>query len=392
MKQHTETVAEGVVRRHSRKCAAPSKRCTCKPSYVASVYSQRDRRRIRKTYASFAEAKGWRADAQTKLKRGELRAPVAVTLEEAANEWLDGAESGKVRNRSGYVYKPSVLRGYERSLRLRILPALGRLKLSDVRRSDVQSLVDRLLGEGLHPSTIRNTLNPLQALYRRELQNERVAINPTVGLAIPKSDEAEERQPRIVNAAGAVALLAALPDDQRAVWATAFYAGLRRGELRGLRWRDVDLSKREIHVRQSWDDKEGEIKVKSKAGRRQVPILAPLAPELAAHKLRSGIRDDAALVFGSDAETPFEPSTVRRRAIAAWAAAELGDVEPIGLHEARHTFASVMIAAGVNARAIMEFMGHATITITFDRYGHIMPGARAEAAAVVDAYLEAEAR
>lgn len=89
-------------------------------------------------------------------------------------------------------------------------------------------------------------------------------------------------------------------------------------------------------------------------------------------------------MFGVDAETPFEPSTIRRRALAAW---KVAGVESIGLHEARHTFASVLIASGVNARAIMEFMGHATITMTFDRYGHLMPGGRAEAAAAVDAFL-----
>jgi integrase len=92
------------------------------------------------------------------------------------------------------------------------------------------------------------------------------------------------------------------------------------------------------------------------------------------------------LVFGAEADRPFEPSTVRRRALKAW---KLADLAPIGLHEPRHTCASVLIAAGVNARAIMEIMGHASITTTFDRYGHLMPGGRDEARARVDAYLAA---
>ena len=126
----------------------------------------------------------------------------------------------------------------------------------------------------------------------------------------------------------------------------------------------ADVAAREIRVRAAWDDEEGEIEAKSKAGRRTLPILAVLAPELAAHKLRTG-RDGHALVFGTTPEMPFEPSTVRRRALKAWREAK---VESIGLHEARHTFASLLIAAGVNAKAIMEFMGHATIAMTFDRY------------------------
>lgn len=90
------------------------------------------------------------------------------------------------------------------------------------------------------------------------------------------------------------------------------------------------------------------------------------------------------MVFGFIADVPFEPSTVRRRALAAWKKA---DMSPIGLHEARHTFASTLIAAGVNAEAIPEAMGHASVTMTFDRYDHLMPDGRNEARARVDAYL-----
>jgi integrase len=186
----------------------------------------------------------------------------------------------------------------------------------------------------------------------------------------------------------AEALLEALPAEDRALWATAFYAGLRRGELRGLRWSDIDLPARELRVRRSWDAKEGPIEGKTAAARRTVPIVGALAPELAQHKLRSG-RDGGELVFGATGERAFEPSTVRRRALAAWKRVGLA---PIGLHEARHTFASTLIAAGVNAKAITEAMGHASVTMTFDRYGHLMPDGREEARQRVDAYLQETGR
>lgn len=89
-------------------------------------------------------------------------------------------------------------------------------------------------------------------------------------------------------------------------------------------------------------------------------------------------------VFGRDASSPFTPSAVHRRAKDAWEAAGL---DPIGLHEARHTYASLMIAAGVNAKALSAYMGHSSITVTLDRYGHLMPGNEDEAAALLDAYL-----
>ena len=96
-------------------------------------------------------------------------------------------------------------------------------------------------------------------------------------------------------------------------------------------------------------------------------------------------RDAEGLVFGASATAPFGQSVVRRRALAAWGAAGL---DPIGLQECRHTFASLSIAAGVNAKALSTYMGHANIAITLDRYGHLMPGNEDEAAALLNAYLE----
>ena len=89
------------------------------------------------------------------------------------------------------------------------------------------------------------------------------------------------------------------------------------------------------------------------------------------------------LVFGT--AVPFSPKRVSERAATAWAG-----VKPITLHEARHTFASLMIAAGVNAKALSTYMGHANIAITLDSYGHLMPGNEEEAAGLLDAYLERE--
>jgi integrase len=127
----------------------------------------------------------------------------------------------------------------------------------------------------------------------------------------------------------------------------------------------------------------GEQDVKSDAGERTVPILAPLVPLLAGHKLATG-RDCDALVFDMTADHPFDPSSLRRRALAAWKAAEL---TPITLHEGRHTFASLLIASGANPKVIQTVMGHSTIQMTFDQYGHLMPGGRGEAAAATDADL-----
>jgi integrase len=95
--------------------------------------------------------------------------------------------------------------------------------------------------------------------------------------------------------------------------------------------------------------------------------------------------DDQGLVFGV-AGRPFCASSTGERAARAWRRAEL---QPICLHDCRHTFASLMVAAGVNAKALSTFMGHANISSTLDRYGHLMPGAEYEAVWRLDAYLQA---
>jgi integrase len=281
----------------------------------------------------------------------------------------------------GERYKPSALRGYERALRKRVLPALGDKRLAGIRRSDVQAFIDALAAETLDGSTIKNTLNPLQAIFRYAVQREQIDGNPTRGLDVPKP---AGKRDRIASPAEAMWLIEALPVEERAIWATAMYAGLRRGELRALRWSDVDLASGVIRVERGWDDKEGEIEAKTRAARRKVPIASVLRDYLVEHKVRQGGPAGTALVFGATATNPFEPSTIRRRALKAW---EEAGLKRIGLHEGRHTFASLMIAAGVNAKALSAYMGHASVSITFDRYGHLMPGNESEAAELLDGYL-----
>jgi integrase len=164
------------------------------------------------------------------------------------------------------------------------------------------------------------------------------------------------------------------------------YAGLRRGELQALRAEDVDLGAGVIRVERGWDYKEGAQGLKSNAGRRKVPVAVVLRDFLDEYLMRSG-RSGSELLFGATPESPFGPEKFQREADRAWSEAGL---ERLTLHECRHTFASLMIAAGVNAKALSTYMGHANISITLDRYGHLMPGNEEEAAGLLDAYLTAQ--
>jgi integrase len=376
-------VPEGIRIRHSRTCRWPEHpRCDCTPSFEASAYAKRDGKKVRRTFPTLIEAKRWRT-AMLKLSHdGGLRAPAATTLREAADLWLASAERGAIRTRSGDRYKPSALRGYEQALRLRLLPPLGAHKLSDVGRADLQRLVAVWQEEGLSASSIRNTVNALRAIYRSSdlLTDGAVVVNPTIGLRLPAVRGTRDR---IAPPDEASRLLAALPASDRTLWATALYAGLRAGELRALDWEQVDLGGGTIRVIRSYDPKAGFVEPKSRAGVRRVPIASVLREMLIEHRLLSDRQ--AGLVFGRTTDTPVELTTIYGRAERAWRAEGL---PPIGLHECRHTCASYFIAAGVNAKTLSTFLGHASITVTLDRYGHLFPGSEAEAAGLLDAYLE----
>jgi integrase len=345
--------------------------------YRAVVFDKATDRKRSKTFPSVTAARQWRNDAMAALRAGTLTTSRGPTLNDAVDKWLDALREGHVRNRSGDPYKPSAVRGYEHCLRHRVLPRLGHMRLEEIRPQDVQALVDKLVEDKCAPATIDSALTPLRALYRRAVARGEVTHNPTLRIEKP----AVRCKVRVVaSPVEAATRLDALDREDRPLWATAFYAGLRRGELIGLRWEDVDLATGVLHVRRGWDAVQGEIAPKSRQGRRDVPIPAVLRDYLLEHRMAT-LGDGRVFVADRQVRTQAE------RAGKRWT--EQGH-ERLTLHDARHTYASLMIAAGVNAKALSTFMGHGNIGITLDLYGHLMPGSQAEAATLLDAYLARE--
>jgi integrase len=258
-----------------------------------------------------------------------------------------------------------------------VLPRYGDEPLADIKRVDWQELVDEWLAEGLAPSTVAVTVSAIAALYSFEVSRGRLKENATAGLNLPRPDNGRTR---FASPQEAAKLLAAVPDNDRVIWATAFYAGLRVGELQALAAEEVMLEDGVLDVQFGWDRVEGRQPTKGR-NRRKVPIASAVRELLVAELLRTG-RRGSALVFGCTDTTPFDPRELQRRADRAWKG-----LERITPHECRHTYASLMIAAGVNTKALSSYMGHASIQITMDRYGHLMPGNEEEAAGLLDAYL-----
>jgi integrase len=366
---------EAIQERHSTNCAKRANekaRCNCTRTYRSSVYDHRTKKR---DYGpGWSADKGavekWRAQALRELaaeiSTGTPPAGTTPTLSEAWADWYAGAKSGAIANRNGERYKARALESYERAWRLHLKPDFGGKRIGAVSRRELQKWTDEKAKAGMPRSSLNNALDPLRVLFRFALRRSIITVNPTADLELPAGADDEMR---FATKAEAERFIAALPAEDKALWASAFYAGLRRGELQALRWSNVDLGEpAAFTVLRAWST--GEDTPKSKAGVRRVPIVPSLKALLEAQKERTG-RGGNDLVFGRTASDPFVASTARARALKAWKDLPL---EPITLHQCRHTAASLMIAAGANAKALSVVMGHASIEITFNRYGHLMPG------------------
>jgi integrase len=357
---------KGIEVRHARSCRShKGKRCDCEPTYRPWIWTREKRIRGKAT-DSIAGAQAWRKDAQVAVRRDRPVRTTAPTLCEAGEAWLEQARRGVIRARRGHRYKPASIRGYERALRLRAYPALGTEPLDEITRADMQELVDGLVADGLAATTVEQTVNAIRAVYRHEIKRDRIKDNPTRGVTLPSGDGGEKR----ACAPGETrALIAAVPKEDRAIWATAFYAGLRRGELMALRDDAIDLDAGVIRAEAGWDDKEGRQPTKGRE-ERTVPITSELRAILVAHRLRTGRRGEA-LVFGATEASPFEVRALGRRADRAWRAAGLARVT---LHVGRHTFGSTALAAGVNVAVVSKWLGHSNITVTLNIYRHLLEG------------------
>lgn len=394
------TRVPGVYKVHARGCGGG--RCRCAVTYQASVYSAREHKYIRKHLDTLRQAELWRGEMRGAVDRGEARAPARETVADAAGKLLKGMCDGTITNRSGHRYKPSTIRRYELAWRRHLEPVIGHKRLTDVDRSCIKQVVAGCLRAEMPPSTIRNTLDPLRVIIREAIEDEKLTVDPMAGMKLPAG---KGRRERVADPVEAEMLIGALPAGERAMWATAVYAGLRRGELRGLRCVDLDFDAGVIRVERGWDDVEGAQSTKSYSGERRVPMAGVLKRLLREHLLATG-RRESDLVFGRTSTLPFVASTVRERALKAWGWKKAKNPEPTGpriiwikaredalrpltLHEGRHSTASYLVGAGVNDLELAAVIGHSDPRTTKSIYAKLFEGTGAKVAAQFDAYLEA---
>lgn len=345
-----------------------------------------------------------KTEAEARLREmmlADLAAPASRTPGAPTVQEMGAALAARLRRDNR---KASYVESIESDLRAHINPLLGAMPVNAVDAGDVDRLVSRMLRNGLAPKTIRNKVGTLHAVLDRARRDRIIDRNPVDMSELPRVPKS--RQLRYLTLAELERVLAATPpDDDEAIaehfpvaakyggpqavrdwWPVvrllvlvAAMTGLRLGELRGLRWRDLGtkLRVRESFVRGIFDDP------KTDESTRGIPVAARLITELDEHH-RSTIwnRDDDLVLAHPHTGRPLDRVRLGQHYKAALRRA---DVRPVRIHDLRHTFATTMAASGnVSLRTLQEWMGHEDIRTT-QIYAHYMPGER-EAELIDDAF------
>lgn len=271
---------------------------------------------------------------------------------------------------------PKTYQGYELAVRRHILPALGRKRLKNLSVTEVRGLVQQLVDSGLGVRMVQYVHAVLRNALEHAVRDEVVPRNVAklVQVKTPTYDIG-----RGLSVSQAKALLAAARGERLdALFVLAVYLGLRRGELLGLRWADVDLAEERLQVAQTLQRVDGELRFlppKTRHSRRTVPLPAPCVAALRRHRIAQDQERLAAgpswrdhgLVFATRVGTPIEPDNLRR----SWARVRdvTGD-PPARFHDLRHTCVSLLLDDGAPPHVVREIVGHSAIDVTMTIYAH----------------------
>jgi integrase len=313
--------------------------------------------------------------------RAGTHTPVSksITVAQAAEDWIKSVElDGR---------EASTLAQY-RQHRTHITKRIGNLKLASLTTPRLNNFRDDLLASvgGMSRAMARKVLSSLKSLLRDAQRRGNVAQNVALGVKQIDADKRGERRLRvgveIPSADEIKAIITKMPDRWRPVLLTAIFAGLRSSELRGLRWEDVNLKDAELHVRQRADRYNVIGKPKSEAGHRTVPLGPMVLNTLREWKLKCP-KGEQGLVFPTGSGRIMRHNDIMRAFKLVVRAAGLLDAEGkpkyTGLHSLRHFYASWCInpidrgGQGLPPKVVQERLGHSSIVMTMDTYGHLFP-------------------
>ncbi len=332
-----------------------------------------DRGRPPAGYFTKRLAEDWLRHTLEEARRGALPGLVAtgVTFADAAAEFLRYAEHDR-------GCKPSTLRDYRSRIKAHLLPTFGQGRLEDITTREVEQWRAALVaagGEPLSNKSKNNYVVLLHGVFRRAMTVYDLPINPVARVErhrVPSTGDIEVFSPEEVWAL----VRTAESEQDAAIYLTAAFTGLRRGELIALRWRDVDFGGSVIRVRTNYAG--GQLTTPKSGKVRSVPMAPDVAEALAGLARRERFTGEDELVFPGVTGGYLDGDALSKRYGRTLQRAAL---RPLRFHDLRHTFGTRMIAKA-DVRRVQEWMGHADIQTTM-KYLHYAP--RAEDASLVAA-------
>jgi integrase len=322
-----------------------------------------------RTFNRKIDAQKWLRNEQANLDRAEWTDPrlARMSFSEWSTEWLETRRH----------LKPKTLAGYESLLRVHLLPQFGEMPLSGIDPYMIEAWVIELTDLGLSSSRIRQAHQLLSMILKASVRARRLTMNPAVGTPLPR---ATRRPPKFLTAEQVDALVGAVPERYEALIFVLAYGGIRWAEAVGLKLGRVNLLRRRIEVVETLSEVNGKLyAVPPKTWESRTIAIPPfVADALGAHVGRFTDGGPHSLVFTTDSGTPLRSSNFRRN---VWLPA-ITEIDQDGLrpHDLRHTCASLLIAADAHPRHIKEHLGHSSIRVTMDVYGHLYEDSRDEIA------------
>ncbi len=339
-------------------------------------YRDESRRQRKKSFHRKVDAQRFAASVETDLNRGDWIDPDRgrELFGDWADKWLATTADRKPKTRETY----------ESIVRKHLVPRFGRAPIGSIDYPTVLTFIAELRQAGVAAKTVRNIRDVLRSIFKLAVRSGALKSNPVVDVPVARTHRVEMvflEPDQIMDLAREVAKpppryrrderrVDGYPEYGLLVRFAAF-TGLRAGELVGLRVKDLHLLRRRVYVHQSASEAYGQLQIVATKTyeRRSVPIPKSFVDELAAQVAGKG-QDD--FVWESPQGGPFRYSNWFKRHYKP--AVERADVpNETRFHDLRHSYAAMLIAQGAHPRAIMERMGHSTITVTLDNYGHLFP-------------------
>jgi len=361
------------------------------PGWQATFRAPDGRERTR-TFPRKVDAENWAADERSRMTRGIWVDPRAgkVSFRNYAESWIATKVDVSPRTRINV----------ETRLNRHATPYFNNRPMNSIRPSDVRSFVAKLTGElKLAPSTVKAIYLTTAQVFAQAVTDHEIAVNPCAGVTLPRERQHEEMHfltPEQVNE-----LADAITERHRTLIYAAAYGGLRAGELVALKVERVDILKCEIRVESAASEVRGKLEFgPTKTGKvRTVAIPRFLAQMLGEHIGTYPSRDG--FVFTAAEGGPlrhrnfyqrhYQPAVRKARAKAIKEDRDQAIPEDLRFHDLRHTCAAILIADGRHMEEVKDHLGHSSIRVTSDRYGHLFPKARKALAEGLEAVYQGAA-